>query len=111
MSACHVSVNSTSLKSHRRFNLIIVASRLMFTLVGMVTWVDVGGGCYRVVSKHGSTLGLDGQCVLVMHACQLHVCLLHLYTCCIFLMNDYGCSMVIMENLTLILWNTSVMSM
>ena len=27
--------------------MIIVASRLMFTLVGMVTWVDEGGGCYK----------------------------------------------------------------
>jgi len=29
----------------------------------LVTWVDVGGGCYKVVSDHGSPLGLDGQCV------------------------------------------------
>ncbi len=41
----------------------------MFTLIGMVTWVDVGGGCYRLVSEHGSTLELDGLNVLVMHAC------------------------------------------
>lgn len=40
------SINSTSLRSPRRSNLIIVASHLMFTLVDMVTWVDVGGGCY-----------------------------------------------------------------
>jgi len=45
----------------------------------MVTWVDVGGGCYRVVSKHDSNLGLDGKCVSFMHACQLHVCLLYLH--------------------------------
>jgi len=38
-----------TLRSHRRLNLIIVASRLMFTLVGMVTWVDVGGGCYSPI--------------------------------------------------------------
>ena len=29
----------------------------------LVTWVYVGVGCYRVVSKHGSTLRLDGLCV------------------------------------------------
>ena len=57
---CDVSSDFTSLRSHRRLNLIIVASHLMFTPVGMVTWVDVGGGCYRVVSEHGSTVGLDG---------------------------------------------------
>ena len=28
-----------------------------------VTWVDLGGGCYRVVSKHGSPLRLDGLCL------------------------------------------------
>ena len=30
--------------------------------------------------------------------------------CCIFLMLDYGCSMVIIENLILILWSVFVMS-
>jgi len=35
-----------------------------------------------VVLEHGSLLGLDGQCVLVMHACQLHVCLLDLHSVC-----------------------------
>ena len=39
----------------------------------LVNWVDIGGGCYKVASKHVSPLGLDGQCVLVMHSCQLHV--------------------------------------
>ena len=63
--------------------MIIVASCLMFTAVGMVTWVDVAGGCYRVVSKHVSTLALDGLNVLVMHACQLHVCLVHLHFMCL----------------------------
>ena len=49
--------------------MIIVASRLMFTPVGMVTWVDVGGGCYRVVSKNGSNLRLNGLnvCWSCMH--------------------------------------------
>lgn len=52
-----------------------------------VTRVDVGGGCYRVVSEHGSTLGLDGKNVFFMHACRLYMCLLcmhgsgHCYTC------------------------------
>jgi len=54
-----------------------------------------------VVLEHGSTLGLDGQCVMVMHACQLHVCILHLNLMC--LMIYYGCSKVSMENLMLIL--------
>lgn len=80
---CVMSHDSTSFISNRRLNIIIVASRLMFTPIGMVTWVDVGRGCYRVVSEHGSTLKLDGQCVLVMHACQLQVCLLHLHSMCL----------------------------
>jgi len=37
-----------------------------------------------VVIEHGSPLGLDGLCVLVMHACRLHVCLLHLNSMCLF---------------------------
>ena len=73
----------------------------MFTLVGMVTWVDVGGGCYRVVSDHGSDLRLDGWCVLVMHACQLHVCLLHLHFMCLLYFLDvyHEDSKVFMRNL------------
>ena len=46
------SVDSISLRSYRRSNPL-----------GMVTWVDVGGGCYRVVSEHGSPLELDVRCV------------------------------------------------
>ena len=68
------SIDSTSLRLPRRLNLFIVAFHLMFTPVGMVTWVDVGGGCYRVVLEHGSPLGLDGRCVLVMYSFQFHVC-------------------------------------
>jgi len=41
----------------------------MFTLVGMVTWVDVGGGCYIVVSEHGSILKVNELNMLGMHAC------------------------------------------
>jgi len=29
----------------------------------LVAWVDVGGGCYRVESEHGSPLRLDGLCI------------------------------------------------
>ena len=47
MTTCDVSVDSTSLRSHKRLNLIIVSSCLMFTHVGMVSWVDVGGGRYN----------------------------------------------------------------
>lgn len=41
----------------------------MSNLVGMVTWVDVGGGCYTVVPKNGSTLELNGLnvCWSCMH--------------------------------------------
>lgn len=41
----------------------------MFTQVGVVTWVDVGRLCYRVVSKHGSALELNGLnvCWSCMH--------------------------------------------
>ena len=77
---CDVSIDSASLRSHRRSSLIIVTSHLIFISVGMVTWVDVGGGCYRVVSNHGSPLGQDGWCLLAMLVCQLHVCLLHLHS-------------------------------
>jgi len=42
------SVDSISLKSPRRLNLIIVASPHMFTLV---SWVDVGGRCYNVPER------------------------------------------------------------
>jgi len=45
------SIDSTSLRSPRRSNKIVVASCLMFTPVGMVTWVDVGGGCYTSIHK------------------------------------------------------------
>jgi len=37
--------------------------------IWLVAWVYVGGWCYRVVSEHGSPLGLDGLCV--DHACIL----------------------------------------
>ena len=43
---CDFFVDSTSLRSYIRSSLIIVASRCMFTSVGMVTWIDVVGGCY-----------------------------------------------------------------
>lgn len=36
-----------------------------------------------MVSKHDSPLRPDGQCVLVMHACHLHVCFLHLNSMCL----------------------------
>jgi len=70
--------------------MIIVASLLMLTLVGMVTLGRLGRGCIKVISEHGLTLfgsylvlhiWVD---VLVMHSCQLHVCLLHLHSICLF---------------------------
>ena len=53
----------------------------------MVTWVDVGRGCYRVVSEHGSTLGVDGKCVdhafmlvsYVFSMLVVYVCLFHFH--------------------------------
>ncbi len=56
-------VGSTSLTIHGELNQIIVASHHMFTPVEWLTWVNVGGGCYRVVSEHGSPLGLNGRCI------------------------------------------------
>jgi len=55
-------VISTSLTIHGELNNIIVASHYMFTPTKELTWVNVGGGCYTVVSKHGSPFGLDGWC-------------------------------------------------
>ena len=56
-------VNSTSLTVHGELNHIIVAPHHMFTSVDQLSWVNVGGWCYRVVLEDGSSLGLDGQCV------------------------------------------------
>ena len=49
-------------------------------------------------------------------SCMHDICMCALYNfiscaCCICLMIDYGCSMFIMEDLILILWNVFVMSM
>lgn len=74
-------VDSTSLRWHRRLNLIVVSSLIMFTLVAMVILGRLGTGCYRVVLEHGCAL-LGWRC-LVKHACQLHVCLLHLHSMCL----------------------------
>lgn len=52
-------VETISLRSYRSLVLIIV------TLISFFSWeswwkcIDMRGGSYRVVSKHGSTLGLD----------------------------------------------------
>ena len=69
---CHF----TSLTIHGELNQIVVAYRHMFTLVDWLTWVNMGGGCYRVASEHGSTLGLDGQNLFVMYARSMYMCLL-----------------------------------
>ena len=59
----------------------------MFTLMEWLGWVNVGGRFYRVVSEHGSTLGLDGKNVVFMHSYRLYMCLLcmhgdsHCYNC------------------------------
>jgi len=53
----------------------------------LVTWVNVGGGCYKVVLEPSSTLGPDGKNVFFIHACRLYNCLLcmhcggHCYSC------------------------------
>jgi len=78
------SFDSTSLRLHRRLNLTVVASLLMFTPIGMVTLGRPGRGCYRVVSKYACTLFRSylvlqiSVNVLVTHACHLCVWLLHL---------------------------------
>ena len=47
--------------------------------------------------------------VLVMHACQLDVCLLELNSMGLlhYIMINHGCGKVLMRNLMLILWNAS----
>lgn len=55
--------DSNSIIVHGDLNPIMVSSRHMFNPVYQLTWINVGGGCYRVVSEHGSPLGLAGQCV------------------------------------------------
>ena len=78
-----------------RLNHIIVASRHMFTLFGWFLGLMSEEGGYRVVSEHGSPLGLDGRNMVVMHACRLNMHLLcvfvvyvdvcmhcHGYSCC-----------------------------
>jgi len=72
---------------HGELNHIIVTLRHMITPVDRLALVNVGGGCYKVVSEHGSILGLDEWSVFVMHACRLYMCLLcmhgdgHFYNC------------------------------
>ena len=83
-------VSSTSLTVHGELNHIIVASRHMFTLKDWLTWVNVGRGCYRVISEHGSPLGLDGRCPLDMHTYQLHMCSSCLWSMFLFSMHLFG---------------------
>lgn len=67
----------------------------------MVTWADLWGGCYRLGLEHGSPIRQDGRWVLVMHARQFHVCLLHLHSMCLlhFLDVYHDGSKVFMRNL------------
>lgn len=67
---------STSLTVHGELNRLIVSSHHMFTPTDWLTWLNVGGGCYKMVPEHSSTLGLDGLNVFVMHACRLYMCLM-----------------------------------
>lgn len=57
-------VGSTSLTVHKELNQMIVDSRHIFTPSDRLTWENVGGGCYSVVSEYGPPFGLDGQCVV-----------------------------------------------
>jgi len=41
-------VGSTSLTVHGELNQIVVAARHMFTPIDWLTWINVGGGCYRI---------------------------------------------------------------
>ena len=72
-------VDSTSLRLSRRLNHIILTIRHFFTSVDRLTWVNVGGGCYRVVSGHGSPFRLDGENITIMHACFLYMFLLSIH--------------------------------
>jgi len=105
-------VSSTSLTIHGDLNHIIVASRHMFTPVEHLAEVNVGGGCYRVVSDHGSPIKLDGRNVLVMHTCRLDMCSLWLWFMCLFCMHGggHGCSCVTMWKLMVLLLEVVVMS-
>jgi len=49
-------------------------------------------------------------CVLVMHACQLHVCLLQFHSMCLLHLHDvdHGCSDLIIWKLMLSLWSASL---
>ena len=79
-------------------NHIIVTLRHMFTTVDWLTWENVGGGCYKVVSEHGSTLGLDGWCVghaFMSFAYMCSPCLWSMYFLCMH-GGDHGCSGVTM---------------
>jgi len=61
----------------------------MFTPIGMVTLGRPGRGCYKLVPEHGYTLFGSNMVlqiwvnVLVTHACQLCVGLLHLRSMCL----------------------------
>jgi len=59
----------------------MVESRHIFTLVEWLDWVNVGGGCYKVASDHGSPLILDGW-VFFMYSCGLHILFLYAFGLC-----------------------------
>jgi len=75
-------VSSNSLTVHGDLNKIIVDSCHMFIAADRLTCVNVGGCHYKVVPKHGSPFGLDGQCVG-------HAFMLVAYMCSIFLWSMY----------------------
>lgn len=62
-----------------------------------------------MISEHGSPLELDGMCWSCMHACQLHMCLLHLHSMCLVHLHDvnHGCSDAVMWKLMFSLWSAS----
>jgi len=82
-------VSSTSLTVYGELNHIIVVSRHIFSLADWLTWLNMGGDVYKVVSEHGLAIGLDGWCVLVMHSCQLHMCSLFLWSMWLFHMHEH----------------------
>jgi len=71
-----VFIGSTSLTILGELNHIIVTFHHIFTLVDWLSWVNVRGRCYIVVLEHGSTIGLDGQNVVIMRACRVYMCFL-----------------------------------
>jgi len=102
--SCHV--DFTSLNVHGELNHIILTLRHMFIPVDLLAWVNVEGGCYRVVSENGSIL--VGWClvsVLLAWICFNVYMLVAYVSLCLWYMNllrmhgdGHGCRCDVMKN-------------